>query len=263
MSYTHLTKTELVFIEEYHAFGLSGRKIAKKLKRGHETIYRIVRQLNEGFTAIDIYFQYQANKARCGRKKIQLTLSERNHINEKVREGWTPDVIIGRKEKMRRKKIKMKLSERNHINDKVREGSTTDVIIGRKEKSISCSMRTLYRKFASNEFDQEQLPMQGRRKPNGHQEKRGKQNFKRSIRDRDHDYPDYQDEFGHLEGDTIVGRHHKSAVITLVERLTKCIIAIKPNGRQAADVETSLNKWFGPLPRHIFKSIIFDNGKEF
>src|SRR5699024_439965 len=228
MSYTHLTKTELVFIEEYHAFGLSGRKIAKKLKRGHETIYRVVRQLNKGFTAIDIDFQYQANKARCGRKKIQLTPSERNHINEKIREGWTPDVIIGR-----------------------------------KEKSISCSMRTLYRKFASNKFDQEQLPMLGRRKPNSHQEKRGKQNFKRSIRDRDHDYPDYQDEFGHLEGDTIVGRHHKSAVITLVERLTKCIIAIKPNGRQAADVETSLNKWFGPLPRHIFKSIIFDNGKEF
>src|SRR5699024_12318143 len=99
MYYTHHTKTELVFIEQYHAFGLSCRKIAKKLKRGHEPIYRIVRQLNEGFTAIDIYFQYQANKARCGRKKIQLTLSEINHINEKVREGWTPDVIIGRKEK--------------------------------------------------------------------------------------------------------------------------------------------------------------------
>src|SRR5699024_6971009 len=149
MSYTHLTKTELVFIEEYHAFGLSGRKIAKKLKRGHETIYRIVRELNEGFTAIGIYFQYQANKARCGRKKIQLTLSERNHINEQVREGWTPAVIIGR-----------------------------------KEKSRSCSMRTHYRNFASNEFAQQQLPWQGRRNPIGHQEQRVKQNFKRSIRDR-------------------------------------------------------------------------------
>src|SRR5699024_11743999 len=96
-------------------------------------------------------------------KKIQLTPSERNHINEKIREGWTPDVIIGR-----------------------------------KEKSISCSMRTLYRKFASNEFDQEQLPMQGRRKTNGHQEKRGKQKFKRSIRDRDHDYQNTKDVLGHI-----------------------------------------------------------------
>ncbi|BDP76792.1 hypothetical protein EfmAA242_10200 [Enterococcus faecium] len=38
-------------------------------------------------------------------------------------------------------------------------------------------------------------------------------------------------EFGHLEGDTIVGIHHKSAVITLVERLSKAIIALKPEGR--------------------------------
>lgn len=30
-SYTHLTKTGLVFIEEYHEIGLKGRKIADKL----------------------------------------------------------------------------------------------------------------------------------------------------------------------------------------------------------------------------------------
>src|SRR5690625_4902977 len=105
--------------------------------------------------------------------------------------------------------------------------------------------------------------MQGRRKPNGHQEKRGKQSFRRSIHDRDRDHPNYQEEFGHLEGDTIVGRHHKSAVITLVERLTKCIVAIKPAGRRAAHIETSLNQWLGNLPQHLFKSIIFDCGKEF
>src|SRR5690625_4425417 len=204
MSYTHLTKTELIFIEEYHAIGLTGRKIAAKLKRGHEAIYRIIRKLNNNFTAIQIYLQYQANKAKCGRKKIELTPSETDYINEKVLEGWTPDVIIGR-----------------------------------NERSISCGMRTLYRRFKSGEFNQKDLPMKGKRKPNGHQEKRGKQSFKRSIRDRDYDHPNYQKEFGHLEGDTIVGRHHKSAVITLVERLTKCIVAIKTASRQTINNETS------------------------
>lgn len=68
---------------------------------------------------------------------------------------------------------------------------------------------------------------------------------------------------GHLEGDTIVGCHHKSAVITLVERLTKCIVAIKPARRQATNIETTLNQWMGQLPKHLFKSIIFDCGKEF
>lgn len=54
-----------------------------------------------------------------------------------------------------------------------------------------------------------------------------------------------------------------SDVITLVERLSKCIIAIKPDGRKASNIETSLNHWLGQLPSHLFKSIIFDCGKEF
>src|SRR5699024_2994081 len=80
--------------------------------------------------------QYKENKSKCGRKKIQLTPSEKDYIKEKVHEGWTPDVIIGR-----------------------------------KERPISCSMRTLYRKFKSGEFDQETLPMKGKRKPNGTKKK--------------------------------------------------------------------------------------------
>ena len=104
-------------------------------------------------------------------------------------------------------------------------------------------MRTLYRLFSKGIFDIDTLPMKGK-KPNGHQEKRGKQQYQRSIHDRPDNYPDFNSEFGHLEGDTIVGIHHKSAVITLVERLSKVIITIKPNGRKALDIETALNQWF-------------------
>ena len=105
-------------------------------------------------------------------------------------------------------------------------------------------MRTLYRLFSKGIFDIDTLPMKGKRKPNGHQEKRGKQQYQRSIHDRPDNYPDFNSEFGHLEGDTIVGIHHKSAVITLVERLSKVIITIKPNSRKALDIETALNQWF-------------------
>lgn len=209
-------------------FGQSGRKIAQNLKRGPETVYRVIRQLDKGFTALDIYLRYKENKKNCGRKNIVLPASEVKYINKKVRNGWTPDVIIGR-----------------------------------NEKPVSCSMRTLYRMFKSGVFDQDCLPMKGKRKPNGHHEKRGKQKFLRSIRDRTNEHPSFEEEFGHLEGDTIVGHQHKSAIITLVERVSKYIIAIKPAGRKAKNIETSLNQWFSQLPINMFKSIIFDRGKEF
>lgn len=82
----------------YHAFGLKGRKIAEKLKRGHEEIYRVIRQLKLGLTAMHIHLQYRANKAKCDHKRIQLSIAEKSYINDKVRDGWIPDVIIGRNE---------------------------------------------------------------------------------------------------------------------------------------------------------------------
>ena len=172
--------------------------------------------------------RYKENKQRCGRKKIVLPKKEQAYIKEKIGLGWTPDVIVGR-----------------------------------KEKPISCSMRTLYRQFKEKVFDEATLPMKGKRKPNGHQERRGKLAFKRNIAERETDYPSFKEEFGHIEGDTIVGVRHKSAVITLVERLSKVIITLKPAGRKASDIETAMTHWFQSVPRHLFKSITFDCGKEF
>ncbi|QSI00815.1 IS30 family transposase [Treponema phagedenis] len=70
-------------------------------------------------------------------------------------------------------------------------------------------------------------------------------------------------EFGHLEGDTIVGKDHKSAVMTLAERVSKLIIALKLAETTAAAVEQRLDQWFTKLPRNLFKSITFDCGETF
>lgn len=51
------------------------------------------------------------------------------------------------------------------------QGWTPDVLIGRAEFPIACSVRTLYRMFKDKTFDPHDLPMKGKRKPNGHKEK--------------------------------------------------------------------------------------------
>lgn len=228
MTYTHLTTDELVMIESYFRQNTAVMDISKLLKRSRQTIYNVINFLRKGHNALDYYKQYKENKKRCGRCAITLPVDQQVYIKEKVAEGWTPDIIIGR-----------------------------------AEKHIDCSTRTLYRQFKAGLFDKVTLPMKGKRKPNGHQERRGKQAFKRNIAEREQQYPSFKKEFGHIEGDTIVGVHHKSAVITLVERLSKVIFTLKPEGRKAKHIENSLDQWFTSLPKNLFKSITFDCGKEF
>src|SRR5699024_3470899 len=90
-----------------------------------------------------------------------------------------------------------------------------------------------------------------------------KQAFTRNIAERQVDHPNVDNEFGHLEGDTIVGVHHKSAVVTLAERISKLIITVKPDARKALDIQRALDRLFCDIPRNLFKSITFDCGKEF
>lgn len=124
-------------------------------------------------------------------------------------------------------------------------------------------MGTLYRLADRGILKKEDFPWKGKRKPNGHSEKRGKQAFRSDLRERADSYPDFKTEFGYQEGDTIVGEKNKSAVITLVECCSKAIITLKINGRKESDIEASINQWLSLVLSNLFKSITFDCGKEF
>ncbi|BDP81515.1 hypothetical protein EfmAA290_21910 [Enterococcus faecium] len=57
--------------------------------------------------------------------------------------------------------------------------------------------------------------MQGKRKPNGYKEKRGKQAFKRNISERKKDYVVFEEEFGRLLAKLAVHkRFHVDKVLT-------------------------------------------------
>ena len=76
--------------------------------------------------------------------------------------------------------------------------------------TISCSMRTLYCLGDGDVFSKEEFPWQGKRQPNGHTEKGGKEAFCRSLEEREERYPGFKDEFGHWEGDRIVGKEFQA-----------------------------------------------------
>lgn len=73
-------------------------------------------------------------------------------------------------------------------------------------------------------------------------------------------------EFGHWEGDGIVGKDCKGHWITLIERKTRMGFIFNVKDKQAfriVEVIDQLEKMFGALFPFIFKTITFDNGTEF
>lgn len=127
MTYTHLTPNELVMIEAYFHQETPVAIVAKQLKRGRQTIYNVYNFLKCGGTALEYFEQYKENKRRCGRTEIIFPAEEKEYIEKRSTEGWTPDVIIGR-----------------------------------AERTFSCSVSTLYRRFKTGEFNVLHLPMQGK-----------------------------------------------------------------------------------------------------
>lgn len=67
---------------------------------------------------------------------------------------------------------------------------------------------------------------------------------------------------GHWEGDLVVGKGHKSAIGTLVERTTRTIIIVPLASMDARTVRESFELEFSKIPEQMKKTMTYDNGKE-
>ena len=104
----------------------------------------------------------------------------------------------------------------------------------------------------------------GKNNLNGHNETRGKINTCKTIHERDEKYPNAKTsiEYVHFEGDTIVGKARKSAIVTLVEKYSKYIVLLK-SSRKSEDVKEAICKWLSSLHKSCISTITFDRVKEF
>jgi IS30 family transposase len=69
-------------------------------------------------------------------------------------------------------------------------------------------------------------------------------------------------EFGHWEADTIIGKAHQGAIVTIDERISKLRLALPVNSKHKTIVASSLIDMLRPVYSAV-KSITYDNGKEF
>ncbi len=73
---------------------------------------------------------------------------------------------------------------------------------------------------------------------------------------------DHKNRIGDFEIDTVIGRHHIGALVTVVDRKSKFAIIEKVESKRAEEVTKALIGMLLPL-KPITKTITSDNGKEF
>ncbi len=68
---------------------------------------------------------------------------------------------------------------------------------------------------------------------------------------------------GHWEGDLIIGKYKRSAIATLVERTTRYTILVPLRaGKDAVSVRLALAEKLSKLPKHLARTLTYDQGKE-
>lgn len=228
----HITINQLTNIQIYQNNGVNAYQCSKFMKVGKDKIYKYYKLFKKGSTVLDIYQQYKDNKRNCGRLKVRFSEGKSDKINLLLDKDWSVDSICGR--------------------DKLLEAEEC------------CSTKTLYRMVADGIFNSNKLRRKGKRKPNNHKEKRGKINNCKTIHERDNKYfmKSKDVEFGHFEGDTIIGEKRKSAIVTLVDKQSKYIVLLKAS-RKSEDVLVAMKNWFTSISSTVIKTVVFDRGKEF
>ena len=68
---------------------------------------------------------------------------------------------------------------------------------------------------------------------------------------------------GHWEGDLIIGKNGESAVGTLVERSSRYVMLLHlPDGRFPIHVDEAMRRAVRKLPKELFRTVTWDQGKE-
>jgi IS30 family transposase len=238
MEYHQLTLGERYRIARMKSMGDTCRAIAHKLKRSPSTISRELRRNadpSSGSYRVDKAHSYAVARRRRSRRGTQFEPGEVQLVHELMEHKWSPQQISGRLGELGALEIGTSTIYRWIRRDKARGGG-----LWQRTRRLSRRYRKGYRVL----------------------DRRGRLTGKRSIDERPLRVQQRL-EFGHWEGDTVMGRDGRHCILTLVERKTLKVRIRKLPARQAVEVNKVLHQELGPKGDLVIKSLTLDNGTEF
>ncbi|MCI5223792.1 MAG: IS30 family transposase [Candidatus Electrothrix sp. AR4] len=235
MSYNHLSSAERYYIEIELKKKVSHNQIAKAIGRSQSTVSREISR-NTGLRG---YRNKQADRFAHERhadkvKAIKMTEEIKYIVSVCLQSDWSPEQIAGRL---------------------------------REEGVVSLHYETIYQYILTDKANGGQLYRQLRHQEKTYRKRYGSAHNRTGIPNRrDIDErpaeANTRERIGDWEADTIIGKNHKGAVVTLDERKSKVRLAAPLPGKKATYVKDAMIELFSPVKQFV-KTITFDNGKEF
>jgi len=228
---------QLAYEQRYQIYfmlrmGISQTEIAKDIGVHRSTISRELHR-NRGGRG---YRPIQANEIALNRRnkaRYRIKLEIWDWIDQMIRMDWSPEQISGRLKCREGVQISHEWIYQHIYEDKRNNGD-------------------LYRHLRCQKK---------RRKRYGSYDRRGKLSNRVSIDQRPAEVETRQ-RLGDWEADTMIGRRHKQALVTLVERKSRFVLLHKVEQRTAEAVENTIKHLLGPWTHDVI-TITADNGKEF
>ena len=226
MNYTHLTQTERYQIYALRKAGQTQKQIAVILKRSESTICREL-QRNTGGRG---YRPKQAQKKAVERRAINAHRVDEEvwqYAKERLLEQWSPEQISGHAA------ISPETVYQRIYADKVCGGVLW--------KNLRCQKK--------------------RKKRYGKMERRGSIPNRLFIEDRPA-IVEKRCRIGDWEADTLIGKNHRQAIVSLVERKSGFTLIRKVERKTAQAVSDAMIDLLKPHRKKVH-TITSDNGKEF
>lgn len=171
------------------------------------------------------------------------------------------------KSKKRYHKLTKKLKLR--IGKLLREGLSPEQLVGRiyLKHKISLSYETVYRYVYSNQKSNGRLYKSLRHQNKKYTKRSSQYKSRGQIKNRVNiskrpKIVETKTRFGDFEVDTIIGKDHKGAIVTLVDRKSKYTLMRIVKSKHADVVTEAIIELLQPI-KHLVHTITADNGKEF
>jgi IS30 family transposase len=233
--YKQLTLGLRYQIFAYKQENYSISKIARVLDFNKSTISReLMRNSKDGYYSPEYAEIQTISRDKNKRTNKKLTNKVKLLISKYLKQNWSPEQIAGRL---------------------------------KKDKIIVLSHETIYRYIYSNQKHGGKLYTWLRHKNKKYTNRselyRTRGQIKNRVNiDKRSILVERKSRFGDFEVDTVIGKNHKGALVTLVDRNSKFTLIKKVDSKHASGVTKAIIELLQPI-KHLIHTITSDNGKEF